>query len=127
MGIEFEKQISYWIGSATEDFEVAKILIEKKRYLHGLFFCHLVVEKSLKAIVVKITQEFAPKSHNLIYLAEKSKIELSEKQLEFFGILMKYQLEGRYPGYSPRIPLKKEIENYLLKTKESLEWLKLKL
>jgi HEPN domain-containing protein len=55
MGIEFEKQISYWIGLAMEDFEVAKILMEKKRYLHGLFFCHLVIEKSLKAIVVKIT------------------------------------------------------------------------
>jgi hypothetical protein len=40
---------------------------------------------------------------------------------------MKYQLEGRYPGYSARIPLKKEIERFLLKTKESLEWLSLKL
>lgn len=77
--------------------------------------------------MVKVSQEFAPKSHNLIYLAENSKIELSDEQLEFFGILMKYQLEGRYLGYSPRIPSKKEVENYLMKTKESLEWLKLKL
>jgi len=32
---------------------------------------------------------------------------------------MKYQLEGRYLGYSRESLQEKEVENYLMKTKES--------
>jgi len=32
------------------------------------FFCHLVIEKAIKAILVKHTGEIAPRSHNLLYL-----------------------------------------------------------
>jgi len=124
VGSDFEKQFLIGSGQQWKILRSQKFLWKRNDIFMG---CSFVIEKSLKANLVKITQEFAPKSHNLIYLAEKSKIELSEEQLEFFGILMKYQLEGRYPGYSPVIPLKKEVENYLVKTKESLQWLKLKL
>lgn len=69
--IDVKKQIEYWKKGAIDDLESAKILIEKKRSLHGLFFCHLVIEKAIKAHVVKKTNEIAPRSHNLIYLSEK--------------------------------------------------------
>lgn len=69
MSINIEKQVEYWLNGANDDLEVAEILIEKRRFLHGLFFCHLVIEKALKAHVVKVTREIAPKSHNLIYLS----------------------------------------------------------
>ncbi|MFN3997477.1 HEPN domain-containing protein [Algoriphagus sp.] len=124
MGINIEKQIEYWINGAVEDLEVASILIEKSRCLHGLFFCHLVVEKALKAHVVKVTCELAPKTHNLIYLSEKSNLALSNDTLEFFGVLMKYQLEGRYPGYQPFIPDLRVVKEYLIETKKQLSWLK---
>lgn len=106
---------------------MAQILIEKRRYLHGLFFCHLVIEKALKAHVVKVTGQLAPKSHNLIYLSEKSNLTLDDTMLEFFGILMKYQLEGRYPGYQPYVPESRIIQGYLKETKNQLSWLKEKL
>lgn len=124
MGINIEKQIEYWINGAVEDLEVASILIEKSRSLHGLFFCHLVVEKALKAHVVKVTGELAPKTHNLLYLSEKSNLVLSDDTLEFFGVLMKYQLEGRYPGYQPFIPDLRVVKDYLIETKKQLSWLK---
>ncbi len=127
MEINIEKQVEYWIKGAAEDFEVASILIEKTRYLHGLFFCHLVIEKALKAHVVKITRRLAPKSHNLIYLSEKSELILNDQTLEFFGVLMKYQLEGRYPGYQPYIPEERIVKGYLKETKNKLSWLKEKL
>ena len=44
------------------------------------------------------------KSHNLIYLTELAGLEVSEEDENFFGILMRYQLEGRYPGQDPEIP-----------------------
>ncbi len=127
MGVNIEKQVEYWKNGAIEDLEVAEILIEKRRFLHGLFFCHLVLEKLLKAHVVKVTGEIAPKSHNLIYLSEKSNLAFSDETLEFFGVLMKYQLEGRYPGYQPFIPEFRVVQNYLIATKKHLSWLKEKL
>jgi HEPN domain-containing protein len=81
----------------------------------------------LKAHVVKISQEIAPRTHNLIHLLEKAHLELSESEENFLGILMKYQLQGRYPDYNPIIPDKLIVQNYLKQTENLLQWLKKKL
>jgi HEPN domain-containing protein len=122
--IKIEKQIDYWFKSAFDDLETAKILIVNKRYLQGLFFCHLVVEKAIKAIVVKNTAEIAPRSHNLLYLSELAGISYNEDDENFLGILMKYQLQGRYPDYNPLIPNEEKLNVYLFKTENLLLWLK---
>jgi len=122
--INVQRQIEYWITGAEDDLESAKVLIEKNRLLHGLFFCHLVIEKAIKAHVVKETGEVPPRSHNLIYLSEKAKLEFSDEDEIFLGILMKYQLEGRYPDYNPAIPGKFVTEDYLKKTEKLYQWLK---
>jgi len=125
---DLQKQIDYWINEAEDNILTADILIQKNRFLHGLFFCHLVIEKAIKAHVVKITKDFAPRSHNLILLSEKAKLKFDNDDDDIFlGILMKYQLQGRYPDYNPIIPTKESIENYFSQTKKFLEWLKEKL
>jgi len=125
--INVQKQIDYWVNGAVDDLKSAEILIDSKRMLHGLFFCHLVIEKILKAHVVKISEEIAPRTHNLIHLLEKANLELSENEEIFLGILMKYQLQGRYPDYNPIIPDKLIVQNYLKQTENLLQWLKKKL
>ena len=40
---------------------------------------------------------------------------------------MKYQLQGRYPDYNPVLPNQLIVNEYLIKTKELLKWLKMKL
>jgi len=122
--IKSEKQIEYWEKAASDDLDSAKILIEKDRLLHGLFFCHLVIEKIIKAHVVKQTKEIAPRSHNLIFLSEKANLEFNEEYEILLGILMKYQLQGRYPDYNPIIPDRSKVNEYLLKTEKLLTWLK---
>jgi len=92
-----------------------------------LFFCHLVIEKAIKAHVVKITGEIAPKSHNLIYLSEKADLIFDIETDIFIGILMKYQLQGRYPDYNPVLPNINVVIEYVEKTKTLLKWLKEKL
>ena len=114
--VDIEKQIEYWKTGSYDDLETAKILVEKDRFLHGLFFCHLVIEKIIKAHVVKLTNDLAPRSHNLIYLSEKSNLLFNEDDEIFLGILMKYQLQGRYPDYNPIVPEKVIIMDYLHKT-----------
>jgi len=125
--VDIEKQIEYWRIGSYDDLETAKILIEKDRFLHGLFFCHLVIEKIIKAHVVKQSNDIAPRSHNLIYLSEKSNLVFSEDDEIFLGILMKYQLQGRYPDYNPNVPEKVRIIDYLNKTENLLIWLEAKL
>ncbi|MCF8373826.1 MAG: HEPN domain-containing protein [Bacteroidales bacterium] len=72
--INIEGQIEYWISGAEDDLLSARVLVEKNRFLHGLFFCHLVIEKAIKAHVVRRSREVAPRSHNLIYLSEKAEL-----------------------------------------------------
>ncbi|PKL40549.1 MAG: hypothetical protein CVV44_02790 [Spirochaetae bacterium HGW-Spirochaetae-1] len=122
-----ELQVKYWSDGSHEDLSTARILIEKERYLHGLFFCHLAVEKILKAIYVQVKMEFAPKTHNLLYLCEISGIELTEELAGFFAILMKYQISGRYPDNAGNVHDPATALKYYNKTLEGLEWLKLKL
>ncbi len=122
--INIKKQIEYWINGAEDDLKTAGLLIREKRILHGLFFCHLVIEKAIKAHVVKTSGEVAPRSHNLIYLTEKTRLELDNETEIFLGILMKYQLQGRYPDYNPVLPDITKVNEYLEKTNTLLKWLK---
>jgi len=125
--IHVQKQVDYWIQGANDDIETAEILVREKRILHGLFFCHLVIEKAIKAHFVKTTGEIAPKSHNLIYLSERAEVAFDEDAIVFLGILMKYQLQGRYPDYNPVLPDPDGVLEYFEKTKKLLIWLKEKL
>ena len=103
------------------------MLIRENKTLHGLFFCHLAIEKGLKAHVVKTTGEIPPKSHNLIYLMDLTKLTLCEEDENLLGILMKYQLEGRYPDHDPVIPSSNNSVDYMESTKDLLLWLERKL
>ena len=95
-----EKQIKYWETTAIDDLESINYLFEGGKYVQALFFAHLAIEKILKALWVKGNAEnFPPKTHNLTYLYENSKIELNEEQTDFLQIMNVYQIEGRYPDY----------------------------
>ena len=126
---EFNKnaQIEYWKTTAISDLETSEILIEKGKIIHGLFWCHLTIEKMLKAHYVKANNEFAPKTHNLIYLLNNTGLSLDDTNNELLGILLKYQLEGRYPEYKPEIPDIEKVKEYLKRTKDLFTWLMQKL
>jgi len=121
------KQIEYWTTGALSNIETAEILITGKKYFEGLFYCHLTIEKILKALVVKNIIQLAPKSHNLNYLTKLANIKVTKEQELFMAVLMKYQLEGRYPEYFPKAPTFEIVNEYLTKSKELLECLKLML
>ena len=124
--IDIDKQMTYWKNGAVDDLESARILIASNRLLHGLFFCHLVIEKAIKALVVRETNEIAPRSHNLLYLSELAKLEFEEEDEIFLGILMKYQIQGRYPDYDPIIPGVDKVTDYLNRTEKIMLWLQMK-
>jgi len=125
--MDIKKQTEYWINSSEDDLESAGLLIKNNKILHGLFLCHLCIEKAIKAHVVRCTGNVPPKIHNLNFLIEKTDLTLSESQLSLCDTLMFYQLEGRYPGFTPKIPSKIKSENLLTETKALFKWLKAKL
>jgi len=121
------KQIQYWKTTALSDLETAEILIDKGKLLQGLFFCHLTIEKLLKAHFVKTNESLAPKTHDLIYLMKKANLSLNEAQTMTLLILMNYQLEGRYPENFIGSPGKEKAAEYMDQTKDLLEWLMMRL
>lgn len=92
------KLINYWIRSAEYDLEVSDSLYEKSRFHYSLFFGHLAIEKTLKAIFVKKKSIHAPFSHSLTYLVEKAEIEIPQDRLDRLADFMDFYIEGRYPG-----------------------------
>jgi HEPN domain-containing protein len=122
--INVAKQIEYWCNTAENDIETASILIKSGKYIEGMFFCHLSIEKIVKALVVKQTENIPVRSHDLFYLSEIAKIEIAEEQSNFMQILMKYQLEGRYPEFYPKVPSLDKINDYLNRTKNLMQCFK---
>jgi HEPN domain-containing protein len=99
------EEISYWLGIAKDDLRVAAHLIESNDRLHALFFCHLAIEKMLKALFVKVNGGSPPPIHNLPRLAMESRLALSEEDLEFLNGLLRFNIEARYP--KDRIKIRK--------------------
>ena len=127
MSIDVAKQISYWRDGSLEDMEVARELLEKRRYRHGLFFAHLSLEKMLKAHVSKQTKAIPPKIHTLVILAEKAGLKLPQDRENFLLKFNVYQLEGRYAD-SNQVPLDASTAiSRLVAAEEMMGWLKAQL
>lgn len=91
--------IEYWLKSSQDDFDTALKLMESKKYHHALFFLHLALEKILKAVFVKKTNEAAPAIHDLVRLSEKTSLSWpQEKVLELVEIST-FNIAARYDDY----------------------------
>jgi hypothetical protein len=64
---------------------------------------------------------------SFLYISEKADIQWEEEKEIFLGILMKYQLEGRYPDFNPTTPSVEDAYKNLSQTKEITKWLQNKL
>lgn len=97
MNFDITKTIKYWLDSAVYDLDTGKSLLESKRFPYALFFAHLALEKTLKAIIVKSTKEHAPFTHSLTFLASMSKIDIPESIFDKLAEYTEFHLESRYP------------------------------
>ncbi len=124
------EMIIHWLEGAKDDLKTAKSLFASKRYHHCLFFCHLFVEKTIKALVVKKINRQTPYGHNLVRLAELSGIEFSEEQLDLLAEITSFNIEARYNDYKHRFfkkATKKYAERYFREAKGIYLWLAKKL
>lgn len=119
--------IDFWASEAEESLHVAQHLFEKKDYSYALFFGHLAIEKIIKEVLVKNTNQQVPRSHNLMRLAKEAQIEITEEQKRTLIRITAFNLESRYPDYKKEFRKKctlKFTAMELQKTKEVFIWLK---
>ncbi|HHT9126647.1 MAG TPA: HEPN domain-containing protein [Candidatus Brocadiia bacterium] len=97
MEFDVKKTVSYWLEGAEYDFGVADAMFQTGKYPYALFIGHLALEKLLKALVVKNTRSHAPITHSLPFLAEKTRLLITEPILIKLREFMEFHFEARYP------------------------------
>ena len=122
-----KKQINYWLKLAEEDWRAAQGLFKLKHYSACLFFCHLALEKILKALVVQRTQQPAPYLHDLERLALLAKISLTKNQRKYLKTITKFNIAARYDNI--KLAFHKRCtpsytRKYFKITKNLYQWLK---
>ena len=99
------------------------------RYFYVVFMCHLSIEKALKALYVQDLGDEPPRTHNLIYLAEKIGLGLPEDLHNILFMLNRVSVPTRYPDDLKRMLKdydKEKTKEVLDNSKEILTWLKAK-
>lgn len=123
--MNLEDKIKFWEKKARECYKVAKQQYELRNFLWCLFFCHLTIEKVIKARVLEITKKEAPHIHDLLILSNLAKIELSKELFDTLKIITEFNIEARYDDYREKLRKqanKNFTERYLNITKELLKW-----
>ncbi len=91
--IDIDKQISFWRNGAEEDLAVARDLVNRNRIRHGLFFAHLALEKALKAHICRVTQDIAPRLHNLVRLVELAKLDIKPAHVDILAEMNSFNID----------------------------------
>ena len=91
--------VKYWMKTAEHDYDTMLSLFKSKRYSDSLFYGHIVLEKTLKALVARNKGSHPKPIHNLLVLLEDAGIELTNEDLEFLAEVNKFNIRARYPDY----------------------------
>lgn len=125
-----EEAVNYWVKSSKLDLETAEDLFKTKHYHYCLFFCHLFVEKIIKALIVKDTGENPLPIHDLVKLAQGTEIEIPRETVEQLKEITTFNIRARYDNIKLAF-YKKATREYAKKwfliAKEVYQWLTEKL
>lgn len=89
----------YWLDTSENDYRTMNNLFRSGDYSWSLFIGHLVIEKLLKALYVLKVDTNPPKTHDLIRIAEKIGVEITDELEDKLDIITTFNLNARYPDY----------------------------
>ena len=120
--------MKYWMDSSNNDYDTMKLLFTGGKYTWSLFIGHLVIEKLLKALYAKLNKSapYAPKSHDLVFLASKIQLALTEEQEQILNTITRFNIDGRYDDYKNNfynLCNKEYTENNIKKIESIRNWL----
>jgi HEPN domain-containing protein len=95
--LQTKELIEYWRKLAERDFETMETLFRTKHYSDSLFYSHIVLEKILKALVVKHTKQQADYTHNLLKLAQDASVDVSKENQDLLDAVNDFNMRTRYP------------------------------
>ena len=92
-----------WLGTAMEDLDAARALLEKQKFSHSCFFSQQSAEKTLKALWIFFGED--PWGHSIHKLMtefpDPQTRELFEEVIEEGSVLDRYYIPTRYPSGLP--------------------------
>lgn len=126
-GFNKDKLIEYWIAGSDDDYETMIAMFNSKRFSWSLFIGHLMIEKLLKAYYVKVKSDYPPFIHNLLRLAEKAELSLTDDIKKQLVTITAFNINARYDDY--KMSFKKKCtteftEEWIEKLKELRPWIK---
>lgn len=128
--IDIEKIANHWLLRSESDFETMNNLVKSKDFHWALFLGHLVLERLLKAVVVKKTRTHAPLTHDLRRLANLSELSLQDEHKRWLDTISTFNINARYDDYKQDF-YKKCTADYTITWVKNIktirEWIKTKL
>jgi HEPN domain-containing protein len=124
-----QEKIDFWIKTSDNDFESMEYMFAGKRYSWALFIGHLVIEKLLKALFIKVNSDKVdiPKTHNLVELAKKDNLTLTDEQESRLIVITHFNINARYRDYKDAFYkrcTKEYTTNQINILKEVRQWIK---
>ncbi len=114
-----------WLRAAERDRLTAQHLLTADHYEACAFYCQQAIEKLLKAIIVKQTNQRPPHIHSLRLLLEKiAEIDLTSEIIEIAANIDAYYVGARYPldAVDPGKFVRPLAELAVQNTNEVFEW-----
>jgi HEPN domain-containing protein len=122
-----EEIFKYWKDTSDKDYITMNNLFASKDYSWSLFIGHLVIEKLLKAVYIKNTEDInPPRIHDLLELAKRANIRVSEQQEDILDLLSTFNISARYPDFKQSFYLKCTVDytnQRINEIKELRQWL----
>lgn len=97
--VKTKQLISYWITTAEHDYDTLLTLFKSKKYSNALFFSHIILEKILKAHVVKTIKKQTPYTHDLIRLYKLTTLSLTKNEISLLNKANDFNIRARYPDF----------------------------
>jgi HEPN domain-containing protein len=97
--MEQKELIDYLISSSDDDFKAMLHSFQSKDYNWSLFIGHIVIEKLLKAYCIKQKNESPPYIHDLLRIAEKAGLSLTEEEKDLLDTITAFNIQARYDDY----------------------------
>jgi len=119
-------QTEHWLEVAEYDLGTAEAMLRSRRYVYVVFFCHLCLEKALKARIVEFADVFPPYTHSLSKLLELAKLDIPEQLSDFIYNMSDLNVATRYPKDLKQFQ-RAQAREYFDRTREVFSWLRQRL
>lgn len=91
-----EEAVKRWYESAERNLTTAKEMMKLNHRDWALFVGQLALEKLLKGIITKQTEDAPPYIHDLVRLSKIARIELNQTQKDQLATISRFNVEARY-------------------------------